>query len=185
MVADKIVSALISRTPEIIAGNGLQAGGGVDPDPRARRRRLYGADQARRSTADAQRPDRFSRRPGRIRATPMWSPPRCANVMKRSASFRSMCRVLGRLDEFTAGYGMVVTPVVGVIPPHCEFLIDLAETSAVASVPICSLMEPSSLCEKCPPLARRSSELSFLCQQWLGCLGRHRAHPRAVSRTGL
>ena len=49
-----------------------------------------------------------------------------------------------RLDEFTAGYGIVVTPVVGVIPPQYDFLIDLAETSAVASVPIRSLMEPGT-----------------------------------------
>jgi hypothetical protein len=51
--------------------------------------------------------------------------------------------VLGRLDQFTAGYGLVVTPVIGVIPPHCEFHIDPSETSAVASVPILSLMEPA------------------------------------------
>ena len=50
-------------------------------------------------------------------------------------------RILGRLDEFTAGYGLIVTPVVGVIPAHCEFRLDPAETTAVASVPIRSLME--------------------------------------------
>ena len=49
-------------------------------------------------------------------------------------------RVLGRLDEFTAGYGLVVTPVVGVIPARCEFRLDPAETTEVASVPLRSLM---------------------------------------------
>jgi len=53
-------------------------------------------------------------------------------------------RVLGRLDEFTAGYGIVVTPVVGVIPPQYDFRLDPAETTAVASVPIRSLMEPGT-----------------------------------------
>lgn len=53
-------------------------------------------------------------------------------------------RVLGRLDEFTAGYGIVVTPVVGVIPPQYDFRLDLTETSAIASVPIQSLMEPGT-----------------------------------------
>lgn len=53
-------------------------------------------------------------------------------------------RVLGRLDEFTAGYGIVVTPVVGVIPANCEFRLDPQETSAVASLPIRSLMAPGS-----------------------------------------
>jgi len=49
-------------------------------------------------------------------------------------------RVLGRLDDFTAGYGLVVTPVVGVIPARCEFRLDPAETTDIASVPISSLM---------------------------------------------
>jgi 8-oxo-dGTP pyrophosphatase MutT (NUDIX family) len=49
-------------------------------------------------------------------------------------------RVLGRLDEFTAGYGLVVTPIVGVIPARCEFRLDPGETTEVASVPISSLM---------------------------------------------
>ena len=44
----------------------------------------------------------------------------------------------------TAGYGFVVTPVVAVIPAHCEFRIDRAETAAVASVPIKALMEPAN-----------------------------------------
>ncbi len=51
-------------------------------------------------------------------------------------------RILGRLDEFTAGYGLVVTPVIGVIPAACDFRLDPAETTAVASVPIAALMQP-------------------------------------------
>ena len=35
-----------------------------------------------------------------------------------------------------------MTPVVGVIPAHCEFRIDPAETTEVASVPIAALMQP-------------------------------------------
>jgi 8-oxo-dGTP pyrophosphatase MutT (NUDIX family) len=53
-------------------------------------------------------------------------------------------RVLGRLDEFTAGYGFVVTPVIGVIPADCEFRIDPLETTAVASVPVAQLMQPAN-----------------------------------------
>ena len=49
-------------------------------------------------------------------------------------------RVLGRLDDFTAGYGLVVTPVVGIIPARCEFRLDPGETTDIASVPISSLM---------------------------------------------
>jgi 8-oxo-dGTP pyrophosphatase MutT (NUDIX family) len=53
-------------------------------------------------------------------------------------------RILGQLDQVTAGYGFVVTPVVAVIPSHCQFRIDPAETVAVASVPIKVLMEPGN-----------------------------------------
>jgi hypothetical protein len=63
---------------------------------------------------------------------------------KRSASDPEHVRVLGRLDEFTAGMASFVTPVVGVIPPQYDFRLDPAETSAIASVPIRSLMEPGT-----------------------------------------
>jgi 8-oxo-dGTP pyrophosphatase MutT (NUDIX family) len=53
-------------------------------------------------------------------------------------------RILGQLDQVTAGYGFVVTPVVAVIPSYCQFRIDPAETAAVASVPIKALMESSN-----------------------------------------
>jgi 8-oxo-dGTP pyrophosphatase MutT (NUDIX family) len=53
-------------------------------------------------------------------------------------------RVLGTLDQTTAGYGFVVTPVVGVIPAQCRFCADPRETAAVASVPIDSLMKPGN-----------------------------------------
>jgi 8-oxo-dGTP pyrophosphatase MutT (NUDIX family) len=52
--------------------------------------------------------------------------------------------ILGELDQVTAGYGFVVTPVVAIIPSHCQFRIDPAETTAVASVSIQTLMEPSN-----------------------------------------
>lgn len=53
-------------------------------------------------------------------------------------------RILGALDQFTAGYGLVVTPVVGMIPASCEFRIDPRETTDVASVPIAALMHPDN-----------------------------------------
>jgi 8-oxo-dGTP pyrophosphatase MutT (NUDIX family) len=53
-------------------------------------------------------------------------------------------RILGQLDQVTAGYDFVVTPVVAVIPSDCAFRIDLTETAAVASIPIKTLMEPGN-----------------------------------------
>lgn len=53
-------------------------------------------------------------------------------------------RVLGTLDQFPAGYGLVVTPVVGLIPADCEFRIDPRETTQVASVPVVALMNPEN-----------------------------------------
>ena len=51
-------------------------------------------------------------------------------------------RILGQLDQMTAGYGFLVTPFVGVIPAACEFVLNPAETAAVCSVPIATLIEP-------------------------------------------
>lgn len=56
---------------------------------------------------------------------------------------RDCVRILGQLDQVTAGYGFVVTPVVAIIPSQCHFRIDPAETAAVTSVPIKALMEAS------------------------------------------
>lgn len=53
-------------------------------------------------------------------------------------------RILGQLDQFTAGYGYVVTPFVGVIPSAFKFHINPAETAAVSSVPIAALLEPGN-----------------------------------------
>src|SRR5262245_65835672 len=50
-------------------------------------------------------------------------------------------QIFGQLDQMPAGYGFVVTPIVGVIPPRCAFRIDAMETAAVASVPIDSLIK--------------------------------------------
>ena len=88
--------------------------------------------------------------------------------------------VLGRLDEFTAGYGLVVTPVVGVIPAHCEFRLDPAETTAVASVRIESLMEQANFTSRRTSFTGRPSELPLL-REWLGRVGRNCEDHRAVS----
>jgi 8-oxo-dGTP pyrophosphatase MutT (NUDIX family) len=143
MVADKFVSALISRTPEIVAGDGLRPAAVLiliqeradgdyivltkrgDNMPTHKGQIAFPGGRAHAGDAD-------------LVATALRESHEEIGVVPEHV------RVLGRLDEFTAGYGIVVTPVVGVIPPQYEFLIDLAETSAVASVPICSLMEPST-----------------------------------------
>jgi 8-oxo-dGTP pyrophosphatase MutT (NUDIX family) len=51
-------------------------------------------------------------------------------------------RILGQLDQVAAAYGFLVTPLIGVIPPFCEFRLNPAETAAVVSVPISTLLEP-------------------------------------------
>jgi len=51
-------------------------------------------------------------------------------------------RILGQLDQVTAGYNYLVTPFVGVIPFPYEFRLNPAETTAVFSVPIAALLEP-------------------------------------------
>lgn len=54
-------------------------------------------------------------------------------------------RILGQLDQVTAGYNYVVTPFVGLIPHPYEFCIDARETAEVFSVPITALLEPGCL----------------------------------------
>lgn len=53
-------------------------------------------------------------------------------------------RVLGQLDQVTAGSNYLVTPFVGVIPSPYKFCLNLAETAAVFSVPISALLDPKS-----------------------------------------
>ncbi len=143
MVTDKIFSALISRTPEIVAGNGLKPAAVLiaiqeradgdyvvltkrgDNMPTHKGQIAFPGGRAHAADAD-------------LVATALRESHEEIGVVPEHV------RVLGRLDEFTAGYGIVVTPVVGVIPPQYEFLLDLAETSAVASLPIRSLMEPGT-----------------------------------------
>jgi 8-oxo-dGTP pyrophosphatase MutT (NUDIX family) len=143
MVTDKIFSALISRTPEIVAGSSLKPAAVLiaiqeradgdyivltkrgDNMPTHKGQIAFPGGRVHAGDAD-------------LVATALRECHEEIGVVPEHV------RVLGRLDEFTAGYGIVVTPVVGVIPPQYDFLLDLAETSAVASVPIRSLMEPGT-----------------------------------------
>ena len=140
MIAEKIVSALKSRTPEIIAGNGHKPAAVLIPI----QERLD--DDYLVLT---QRGEHLPTHKGQI-AFPGGRVDAGDKDIFHTALRESheeigidpkQVKILGRLDEFTAGYGLVVTPVVGVIPPHCEFRMDPGETTAVASVPIRSLME--------------------------------------------
>ncbi len=51
-------------------------------------------------------------------------------------------RILGQLDQVTAGSNYLVTPFVGVIPFPYEFRLNPAETTAVFSVPVPALLDP-------------------------------------------
>lgn len=51
-------------------------------------------------------------------------------------------RVLGQLDQVTAAYSFLVTPFVGLIPSPYPFRLNHAETAAVFSVPVSSLLQP-------------------------------------------
>ena len=143
MVTDKIFSALISRTPEIVAGNGLKPAAVLI----AIQERADGdyVVLTKRGDNMPTHKGQIAFPGGRVHAG---DADLVATALRECHEEIGVVpehvRVLGRLDEFTAGYGIVVTPVVGVIPPQYDFLLDLAETSAVASVPIRSLMEPGT-----------------------------------------
>ena len=143
MIAKKIADTLQSRTPEIIAGNGHKPAAVLIPIQE-------------RQDGDylvlTQRSDNLPTHKGQI-AFP-GGRVHAGDVDIIQTALRESheeigvtpehVRVLGRLDEFTAGYGIVVTPVVGVIPAQYRFALDITETTAIASIPIRSLMEPAN-----------------------------------------
>ena len=141
MLADKIAKALQSRSPQTIAGNGHKPAAVLVPiQERADGDHLVltkRADHLRTHKGQIAFPGgRVDRSDADVTAAAL------RESYEEIGLGPDCVRVLGRLDEFTAGYGLVVTPVVGVIPAQCEFRIYPAETTAVASVPIASLMQP-------------------------------------------
>ena len=139
MIAAKLSAVLKSRTPELVAGDGYKPAGVLIP-------------VQERPDDDylvlTQRGEELPTHKGQIAF-----PGGRVHVSDKDI-FQTALReaheeigidprqveVLGRLDEFTAGYGLVVTPVVGLIPAHCEFRMDPRETTAVAAVPIQTLL---------------------------------------------
>ena len=143
MVADKIAHALQARTPELIAGNGHKPAAVLIPiQERADGDYIV---LTKRGDNMPTHKGQIAFPGGRVHAA---DADLVATALRESHEEIGVVpehvRVLGRLDEFTAGYSIVVTPVVGVIPPQYDFRLDLSETSAIASVPIRSLMEPGT-----------------------------------------
>jgi 8-oxo-dGTP pyrophosphatase MutT (NUDIX family) len=139
MIAAKLASLLKSRTPELIVGDGYKPAGVLIPI----QERLD--DDYLVLT---QRGEELPTHKGQIAF-----PGGRVHIEDRDIFHTALreteeeigidprqVKVLGRLDEFTAGYGLVVTPVVGLIPAQCEFRIDPRETTAVAAVPIQTLL---------------------------------------------
>jgi 8-oxo-dGTP pyrophosphatase MutT (NUDIX family) len=141
MNAERVAAILKSRRPELIAGNGHKPAGVLIPIEER---------QDDDYLVLTQRGEHLPTHKGQIAF-----PGGRLDVGDRDIFYTALreseeeigidpkqVRILGRLDEFTAGYGLVVTPVVGLIPPHYEFRVDRRETAAVASVPVRSLMAP-------------------------------------------
>jgi 8-oxo-dGTP pyrophosphatase MutT (NUDIX family) len=143
MIADKIFSTLASRTPDLIAGNGHKPAAVLIPI-QERQDGDYLVLTKRGDNMPTHK-GQIAFPGGRVHAG---DADLVATALRESHEeigiVPEQVRVLGRLDEFTAGYGIVVTPVVGVIPARYDFRLDLAETSAVASVPISTLMAPGT-----------------------------------------
>jgi 8-oxo-dGTP pyrophosphatase MutT (NUDIX family) len=141
MVAEKIINALRERSPQTLGGNGYKPAAVLIPI----QERQDGDYLVLTKRADHLRTHKgqIAFPGGRVDAADSDIVETALRESREEIGIDpSSVRILGRLDEFTAGYGLVVTPVIGVIPAACEFRIDPAETSAVASVPIVSLMRP-------------------------------------------
>jgi 8-oxo-dGTP pyrophosphatase MutT (NUDIX family) len=140
MVADKIARVLKTREPQALAGNGYKPAAVLIPI----QERQDGDYLVLTKRADHLRTHRgqIAFPGGRVDAGDADVVETALRESREEIGIDPECvKILGRLDEFTAGYGLVVTPVVGVIPADYEFRIDPAETTAVASVPIASLMQ--------------------------------------------
>jgi 8-oxo-dGTP pyrophosphatase MutT (NUDIX family) len=75
-------------------------------------------------------------------------------------------RILGKLDQINAAYGYGVTPFVGVIPAHYEFRLNPAETAAVSSLPITALLEPANFVVNDYLSARGQPSYHFYVNGW-------------------
>ena len=141
MVADKLVKALHGRTPQTLGANGHKPAAVLVPI----QERQGGDYLVLTKRADHLRTHKgqIAFPGGRVDAVDADVVETALRESREEIGIDpGRVRVLGRLDEFTAGYGLVVTPVVGVIPALCDFRIDPGETAAVASVPIAALMQP-------------------------------------------
>lgn len=143
MDVEKVACALRCRTPEIIAGNGHKPAAVLipiqerqDDDYLVLTKR---ADHLRTHKGQIAFPG------GRVDVADADVIGTALREAQEEIGVDPACvKILGRLDEFTAGYGLIVTPVVGLIPAECQFQLDPAETVAVASVSIRALMEPAN-----------------------------------------
>lgn len=77
--------------------------------------------------------------------------------------------VLGRLPEYTTGTGFVVTPIVALVDPRYEPLIDAQEVAEVFEVPLSFLMNPAHHRHHAVELAGARRE--FLSMPWTGAQG--------------
>lgn len=77
-------------------------------------------------------------------------------------------RVLGQLDQVTAGSAYLITPFVGLIPDPYEFRLNPAEAAAVFSVPLAALLQPGCFHAepRLYPPERRDPIYHFYCQGW-------------------
>jgi hypothetical protein len=131
MVADKILQALNSRSPQTIVGNHFKPAAVLIPIQE-------GEDGD--YLVLTQRADHLNHHSGQI-AFPggrvddsdadEMDALRESQVRDRHSSARRA--YFGRLDQIDAAYGYRVTPFVGVIPAQYDFRLNPAETAAVSS----------------------------------------------------
>jgi 8-oxo-dGTP pyrophosphatase MutT (NUDIX family) len=143
MAVDQIISVLKSRTPETIAGNGHKAAAVLMPIQERRDGDYLVLTKRGDNLPTHQGQIAFPG--GRVAAGDADLFETALRESREEIGIEpAEVKILGRLDEFTAGYGIIVTPVIGVIPAYYEFRLDPRETTAVASVPIRQLTERSN-----------------------------------------
>lgn len=141
MIANKLFSVLQSRAPQALSGEQFKPAAVLVPIQE-------------RADGDylvlTQRTETVNSHKGQIafpggRVDPRDSGPMAAALRESHEEIGiepGHVRILGQLDQVTAGSNYLVTPFVGVIPFPYEFRLNPAETTAVFSVPVSALLDP-------------------------------------------
>src|SRR6266511_3948679 len=143
MVAEKIAAVLKTREARMIAGNGYKPAAVLVPIQERRDGDFLVL--TKRADGLPTHKGQIAFPGGSVDASDVGAVEAALRESYEEIGIPPDCvQILGQLDQVTAGYGFVVTPVVAVIPAHCDFRLDGAEPAAVVWVRSKACMAPAN-----------------------------------------